>query len=822
MRFWTRKKAERPAATPLDAMARRSRAMLLVERFWRLGAALVTLGLFFLALSWSGLWLDVGPLWRVAGVALFFQAAVFLLVREVWRGLPSRRVALKRLDAADASGLRPATSLEDRLAQQDPDSATATLWEAHRRRLERALKALPISPPQPDLPRRDPYALRALALVAAVGMAFVAGDKKAERLRAAFDWRGAGLAHETVRFDAWLDPPPYTGRLALVLDDKDIGETREAPVNSILHVRFAGAAAVEGALEPVEDNAAPEKGAAKEQKFKLTGAARLKLPDGRAFEFAAIPDRPPSIELLAPPKNNLRGSMTLSYKTDDDYGVIGAQALLTRPGARRSLYPPPQLPLSLPQEREGRGETQATLDLSDSPWAGASVTLTLEARDEGGNAGLSPPREITLPQRRLSKPLARALAEQRRKLALDPEDRARVRLALDALSIAPDAFDTPSSIYLGLRIARRGLDGPRTDDDLRDVADLLWAMALSLEDGDLSQAERDLRAAQKNLKDALARGADEQEIAKLTDELREAMAKFLEGMSQQAKRGRDPNAAQGQNGDAREISKDDLDKLLQEMDQANKSGDTARAQELLDQLTDMLENLQPSQGGANGKSAQSRQRSQSLSELDKLAREQQQLRDETYQGMGQGEKPGEKSEGQGRPQAGRGGAQQGAGERQKGLRQRLENQREALRRSGEGAPSELDEADKAMKEAEQALGQGQAGAGKAVEAQGRALQAMRRGADELAQRGKGDDGQGEEESENGQPGQSHAGKGSGKDPLGRASGSSGQFDSHSRYDPMGLPPAQRARRVQEEVRRRLGQPERPVEELDYLQRLLKR
>ena len=109
-----------------------------------------------------------------------------------------------------------------------------------------------------------------------------------------------------------------------------------------------------------------------------------------------------------------------------------------------------------------------------------------------------------------------------------------------------------------------------------------------------------------------------------------------------------------------------------------------------------------------------------------------------------------------------------------------------------------------------------------MEAQGRALQAMRRGADELAQRGKGDDGQGEEESENGQPGQSHAGKGSGKDPLGRASGSSGQFDSHSRYDPMGLPPAQRARPVQEEVRRRLGQPERPVEELDYLQRLLKR
>jgi hypothetical protein len=32
----------------------------------------------------------------------------------------------------------------------------------------------------------------------------------------------------------------------------------------------------------------------------------------------------------------------------------------------------------------------------------------------------------------------------------------------------------------------------------------------------------------------------------------------------------------------------------------------------------------------------------------------------------------------------------------------------------------------------------------------------------------------------------------------------------------------RARRVQEELRRRLGQPERPAEELDYYDRLLKR
>jgi uncharacterized protein (TIGR02302 family) len=804
-----KKKRAKTTVPPLELLARRSKAMLLAERLLRLGAALATLGLAFLALSWTGLWVEVGATWRIVGVALFAQAALFLLVREILRGAPSRRLALKRLDAEDASGLRPAASLEDKLAGDAPDPATATLWEAHRRRLERALAALPIAPPRPDLPRRDPFALRALALVAAIAMAFVAGDDKSARLRAAFDWGGAGVSFEKARFDAFLDPPPYTGRPPIVLGEQDIGQTREAPVNSVLHLRFAGAAKIEGALTPAAAPQGAQKVVEQEQRFKLTGAARIILPDGRAFDLAAIPDRPPSIELLEPPRKNLRGTTTLRYKTDDDYGVIDAEALLSRPGARRALYPPPQLPLTPLPERDGRGEAQATLDLSDSPWAGAQATLTLRARDEGGNEGRSEAVDITLPQRHFTKPLARALAEQRRLLALDPENRAQVRLALDGLSIAPELFDTPSSIYLGLRTARRGLDGPRSDDQLREVAELLWAMALSLEGGDLAQSERDLREAQRKLREALARGADEQEIAKLTEELRETMEKFLQGLSEQAARPRDPDATQGEKGEGREISKEDLEKMLDEMGQAGKSGDLAQAQKLLDDLENMLENLQPSQGG--GKSSNTRENGRS--ELDQLSRDQQQVRDETFQGAAPGEKPGASQ----RP------GQGARGERQQALRERLERQREALRRSGEGAPTELDDADQAMKEAEQALGQGPNSAGKAVDAQGRALQALRRGADELARREREEEsGSGEEgaQDERGQPGPK--GKGANHDPLGREMGNRGQYDSHSRYDPLGLPPAQRARRVQEEVRRRLGQPERPADELDYLQRLLRR
>ena len=58
------------------------------------------------------------------------------------------------------------------------------------------------------------------------------------------------------------------------------------------------------------------------------------------------------------------------------------------------------------------------------------------------------------------------------------------------------------------------------------------------------------------------------------------------------------------------------------------------------------------------------------------------------------------------------------------------------------------------------------------------------------------------------------------DPLGRPRGGN-SINSASRFDPLGIPAAQRAQRVLEELRRRLGDPTRNQEEIDYLERLLR-
>src|SRR4029077_1070303 len=133
----------------------------------------------------------------------------------------------------------------------------------------------------------------------------------------------------------------------------------------------------------------------------------------------------------------------------------------------------------------------------EHPWAGTDAVMTLTARDEGGNTGTSEPVELKLPERPFSKPTAKALVEQRRILALDSEAQARVLNALNALSMEPEKFKIETNVYLGLQSIFWQLARAKSDDQLREVVDRMWDMAVHLEDGNVSEAEAALRNAEE-------------------------------------------------------------------------------------------------------------------------------------------------------------------------------------------------------------------------------------------------------------------------------------------------------------------------------------
>ncbi len=873
----------------LAALAVWARRALLAERVWPplvFGLAVLIL---FLAASWAGAWQFAPRTVRIAGVVLFALGAGVALSPLIRLRRPAARDVLARLDRDAKVSHRPASSLADSLANDHGDPSTEALWAAHRARLEREVGAIRVSPPSPGMVERDPYALRFGVALLAFAAAVIAGPEMYGRFASAFDWRsdGAVAAAAESRVDAWIDPPPYAGQPPLVIDFKTADpQTLTVPEDSVLVVHGDPSLVdtrVEGGITPSEQKNQPSASAASDQKTATSAsvppvsASAANAPTEkrwtihapgkatilRAGQPAAVavlavtPAGAPTIVSTEDPRANLSGTLTLAYKTQDRFGLASARADFARPHegsgpAPRTLAPPPQAALQLPPTAKGVGDGRTTIDLSEHPWAGAKVTMRLSAVSISGKIGESAPIEMTLPQRIFHNPLARALVEQRRNLILDPDhEPKRVATALTGLSIAPELFDTPANIYLGLKQAKASLEHAHSDADLLDVAAMLWAMAQQLENGDATKAQRDLRAAEQALREALQRGASDEELKKLMQQLRDAANRFMSEMA----RNSPEMSPEDQN-----LQAQDLDKMMNQMEDAARNGSREDAQAMLDQMQEMFENMRSAQEGQD--SPAERAMRKQIGELEKLLRDQQALRDDTFrsdqkdrarkraqrnQTPGQQDFQGQQdqdsssapdqddseSDQQGQDQADQGQqSEPQLGDRQQELRDRLAELQRKLKSLGMKGEKGFDDAQGDMKEAEGDLkggGQGKAGKngqggkGAAVDAQGRALEALRDGAQGLQKqmdgqgqgKGKGRNGKGNYVSRRSRPGEMPS-----DDPLGRgAEGEKGREDGPLKGSASG---AERARRVMEELRRRLSDPARPVDERDYLERLMKR
>jgi uncharacterized protein (TIGR02302 family) len=833
----------------LGLALQRARYAIAWELVWPHLARLLSVAGLFLVLSWVGLWLTLPFIARAIGIGLFVLAglaALWPLVRFRW---PSREAGLSRLDRGTGIRHRPATALTDTLATQDP--VALALWQAQRERTLASLKRIRAGLPSPRLAIHDPWALRALVVVLMVATYVAAGDERSLRVAAAFDWNGV-LAPASVRVDAWVTPPPYTSKPPMILSAANKEAAGPAPgpmpvpAGSALIVRSSGGTldvvAGGGVTEVVPTEPAPK--GTNEKQFTIAGdgTAQVRAPSGHPqWKFSATPDRAPAISLAKDPERQARGSLQMSYRIEDDYGVTEAQArFAARPGDAakgtvkggaepRPLFQAPQFSLALPNARTRNGVGQTVKDLSEDPYAGADVSLTLTAKDEAGNEGTSEPFNMRLPERLFTKPLARALIEQRRTLALDANQNGQVYAALDALMIAPHLFMPEAGQYLGLYSVTRQLEAARTDDAMREVVASLWALAVTIEDGDITDVDKALRAAQEALKQALERGASDEEIKKLTENLRAALDNFMRQLAerlrnnpQQLARPLDPNT--------RILSQRDLKNMIDRMERLSRSGDKDAAKQLLEQLQQMLENLQMAQPGDGDMQ-------QALNELGDMIRKQQQLRDKTYkQGQDsrrdrQRGKQGDQSLGDLQQD------QQGLRERLRKLQQELakrgmgqgqrgekgqegqQGQQQGQGQQGEEGDGEdgLGEADSAMGDATGRLGEGNADG--AVDSQGKALEALRKGAQSLADAMQQGEGDGQSDGPGQRAGRQQSG-GNQNDPLGRPLRGREFPDDPSVKIPDEID-VQRVRRILEELRRRLGDTLRPQIELDYIERLLK-
>lgn len=811
------------------------------ERLWpALWPSAAVLGV-FVAASLFGLWLRLPLLLHLPLLGLFLGA----LGWSLWRvrgliALAPRDAGLARLERDSGVAHQPLRGLDDTLPDAVADPVTRRLWAMHRERLVASLRRLRLAPPRSDLPRRDPWALRAALLLVLV-VAFVHGrGEVGRRLASAFEFGGGrpAVAGPVPTVDLWVTPPAYTRRPPLASEQTRGQAALAVPVGSearvqAQHLAPGGAPPQLAFGERRREALAPLGPGSGEARLTLDGDGFLAVTDASGREIArwfvdAVPDAPPTVAFVGEPRATQRQVLRIDLEAADDYGLVEL-ALLLAPADREAEAE--RLPLLKPAGQPPKLASGAYQDLTAHPLAGLPVTLRLEAVDAAGQKGRSGALRLVLPERAFRHPLARAVIAERRKLVAEPGKAPEVAGEVAALAETRAAQELPVSVPLGLRVAAvRLATGSGDAAGRRSVVDLLWEIALFIEDGALSVAERRLRELQDRLQQAMDRNAEDAELERLMQELQQAMDEFLEELTRQAlAQGRDPQAQQAPQPDqGKSVDRRDLQQMLDRARELMRSGARDAAREMLAQLRETLENLR----AAQQQPAQPSQGQQALSDLQKMIQLQQQLLDRSFR-MDRERRQGRPAEGrQGQPQPGPQGQQQGQqpGEQpgqdpmgqsaaeQEALRRALG---ELMRRMGEAGmeiPRALGQAEMQMRGARGSLAEGQPG--QAAEAQGQAVDAMQRAGQAMME-------QLQEQMAGQQPGQGPDGQPQptagrrGRDPLGRAMRNDGGMDTRGVEVPE-QGDLSRARDVLDELYRRSGDRRRAPLELDYYRRLLDR
>ena len=839
------------------------------------------IGLARASLAWEGLWPRLMPL--AAFVALFIAAAhldlfagldpwihtgiltvlglgfaglAFVLLRRFhW---PTRDAAIRRLERDSGVAHRPLVAVQDKMASGQSDPMASALWQAHRRREAQRLSGLANKPPQSTLALLDGWALRIVPLLALVVAVVIAGGWRSDRMMAAFT--PAFPPPPPIVANLWIAPPAYTGKPPIYLDMAEHDKMLRVPIGS----KIAGFVDDTRGRRPPKlfvDGKDFEFSTVSKGKYQveqtITSGTEIALEargDQQArWKLHVIPDLAPTVEFSRAVGVD-KWSTKVDYIAGDDFGITGVQLQIRLHGSvlgsdmLTDEDEPEVMRVDLPVPSGAKKVTDSFVrDLTSSPWAGLKVTMMLFATDALGQKGRSSVQTFLLPERVFNDPTARALIVLRKQLTRDPKAlRSDVIDGMTMIGNSPKSYRDDPVVQLGLRMGGWRLAESGDKEHIGEAQKLLWDLAMRLENGSVNDAQRQLEQARQDLRDAMQRQAGDEEIEKLIQQLYSAMDRWQKEMADKMQ---DPEERRRMMEQAEKmdpgntITGDDLQKMLDKIREMAKNGDREGAKRALEELRKMMENAtpmmaQPGQKGQRGQQQQGQQGQgnqqgrEMMNQLDRMARRENQL-------LGESERQGRQQQGQqgqqgqrgqqgqqgqqGQPgqgqQPGQGDGQWGEGQRgqQQGLRSQLGEFMKKLDENGMPIPEALGRAERSMREAEEALKNGDPR--EASRAQRRALDNLQQGMGDMAEQMRNNRGPGN--NQDAAEIEDREKKSEDRDPLGRSDGNYGDsVDSGTDKVPLEID-RQKSREILDELRRRAGDMQRPKEELDYIDRLLK-
>ncbi len=817
-----------------------ARCVLYLEYAGRVLATPLSLIAAFVALAA----LDVLPLltsWLHATVVVTFLLAFAIALGFGFskNRRPTRHDVMRRIERDSGIVHRPYDVLDDKAA----GTRDSPLWRSHRDRSIATLRKLRIRWLRIPANAQQTHGWRSLAALILVIAVCLGSDKFADRLDAALSPGVFGLVPaRSIGFEAWINPPDYTGLPPVVVsrDGTASDDAIEVPVGSTIEAHVTGG----NARPHIAVNGKRQKFQAIERRnyqvaLPLTSGTEISVTQGwrtiGTWHLSLLDTAAPVVEWVKPPAAADHAQIKLDYTAADQYGLAQLTGTIRLADEVRSTMLPKGSALDTPQAGEftiklsdvsGHPKSVKSSTLEDwtaNPWAGFPVSVTLSATGVSGKSASAKPQPLVLPERKFNDPVARAIIAERKKLTLDPlQQRITVATKLAELAGHPELYHDDVTVFLVLRTAASRLWKDDRFAELRDIQSMLWQAATRLEDGANGEAAKQVADAAKALRQALNNGAPQSQIDKLTQDLKGAMNQYMDNLQKdlQQRMARGEQVPMMPPGMGQTLDRKDLDNMVDRMKDLSQNGNRDAANEALSQFESMMRNLRMAERmPPNSKAAQAWN---AMRQLHDLADKQQQLNDKTYR-RSQGDNTGSdemQSLNNGRSsdptRRHQNEADNNGAEQQQSLKEALQGLTQQFGKMGAQVPGGLKESQDQMGTAAGKLHKNDFGG--AIPSQQQALEKLREGmqslTDQMNKQGSGlalgsDDGKGESESE-----------GPGKDPFGRTDGM-GRATDDAQVKVPDEGEQQRSREILEELRKRDGERARPREEHDYIERLLK-
>lgn len=687
--------AELKSIPGLKSLIARTNSRLREIALWRAWWPWIVLTSVFLIAALLGAF-DYAPK-RVGAFAtlLVLFGGVISFVRGLRRyRAPEEGEAVKALDAQDE--LRPISSLSDRPIR--PASEGYELWKTHQTRLTDAARRLRV-PRFSEIWRQiDPLFLRFLVPIALIGATMFANVDTYSRLKSALDPDyGSLFGAESIRIEAWITPPAYSGRAPIFLQDDQL--SAQVPKGSVMTIRVQAPSAPKLRLAMSDTRETSRFAATPDGAFEttaeITGDAEVSVRwwgERKMWQISASPDSPPTATFVELPVLGENDRTEFTWSVSDDYGVANLAFAIKPANSDRE---PDLVPVELGAISPKDAGDDVAIDFTRNRWAGARVDVHLIATDGAGQTGLSEVHNFILPEKLLLQPLAKAVQDVRVTILREDNDYSEAEIAedglqagvyyasatqrmeqapagiqraaimLDALTYAAPRYFDDILIYSGLRSAQRTLEAASATDEAKETEPLLWSIALRAEYGTAADALAALQAARKALEEALRDGASEEEIARLMQAFKDAAQRYIAArMAEAMANGLDAppdDTDSAQNGGGSGLGGQDFADMLDALQDLTETGASDQARQLLADITNMLENLEFQQGSGSGEGfpgmpgeqgendedvpEEEREMTDTMRELSELLRQQRELNDETLaQERGERDQQGSQSE----------------------------------------------------------------------------------------------------------------------------------------------------------------------------------